>query len=139
VVQYYLWRWQIELFFRWLKSHLALDRPLGFSANAVQLSVWLALILHLLALLAARVLGLAHRSPSSSPGSASSSLASPADLLDPDPSPTNFASRPANLIGQHRLQPAPAPRRAEARHYHLSVSNPEAAGCGGWPCGAAGL
>ena len=63
VVQLYLWRWQIELFFKWLKSHLHLGRLLGASANAVELSVWLAVILHLLTLLAARALGYARRSP----------------------------------------------------------------------------
>lgn len=61
VVQLYLWRWQIELFFKWLKSHLHLDRLLGYSANAVQLSIWLALVLHLLVTLATRTLGLGRR------------------------------------------------------------------------------
>lgn len=63
VVQVYLWRWQIELFFRWLKHHLHLPRLLGHSENAVALSVWLAILVHLLALLAARALGLPRRSP----------------------------------------------------------------------------
>lgn len=63
VVQVYLWRWQIELFFRWLKHHLHLPRLLGYSENAVELSVWLAILVHLLALLAARALGLPRRSP----------------------------------------------------------------------------
>jgi hypothetical protein len=63
VVQVYLWRWQIELFLRWLKSHIRLPRLLGYSENAVELSVWLAVLVHLLTLLAARALGLARRSP----------------------------------------------------------------------------
>jgi hypothetical protein len=63
VVQVYLWRWQIELFFRWLKHHLHLPRLLGHSENAVELSVWLAILVHLLTLLAARALGLPRRSP----------------------------------------------------------------------------
>jgi hypothetical protein len=63
VVQAYLWRWQIELFFRWLKHHLHLPHLLGHSENAVELSVWLAILVHLLALLAARALGLPRRSP----------------------------------------------------------------------------
>src|SRR5207237_3821441 len=33
VVQAYLWRWQVELFFRWLKSHVHLLPPLGRSKN----------------------------------------------------------------------------------------------------------
>lgn len=63
VVQAYLWRWQIELFLRWLKGHLHLPRLLGYSENAVELSVWLTILVHLLTVLAARALGLTRRSP----------------------------------------------------------------------------
>jgi hypothetical protein len=63
VVQVYLWRWQIELFLRWLKGQLHLPRLLGYSENAVALTVWLAIVVHLLTVLAARALGLAQRSP----------------------------------------------------------------------------
>jgi DDE family transposase len=63
VVHLYLWRWQIELFFRWLKSHLHLPHLLGYSRSAVELSVWLALIVHLLCVLAAHALGRRRRSP----------------------------------------------------------------------------
>jgi hypothetical protein len=63
VVQVYLWRWQIELFLRWLKGHLRLPRLLGYSENAVELSVSLAILIHLLLLLATRALGLGRRSP----------------------------------------------------------------------------
>jgi hypothetical protein len=63
VVQVYLYRWQIELFLRWLKGQLHLTRLLGYSENAVELSVGLAILVHLLTLLAARALGLARRSP----------------------------------------------------------------------------
>jgi hypothetical protein len=63
VVQGYLWRWQIELFFRWLKAHVHLPRLLGYSENAVELTVWLALVVHLLTLLAAVALGFTRRCP----------------------------------------------------------------------------
>lgn len=63
MVQAYLWRWQIELFFRWLKSHVHLPRLLGYSRGALELTIWLAVVVHLLSLLAARALGLARRSP----------------------------------------------------------------------------
>lgn len=63
VVQAYLWRWQIELFFRWLKSQIHLPRLLGYSPNAVELSVWLGLITHLLTVLAMNALGLNRRTP----------------------------------------------------------------------------
>lgn len=63
VIQLYLWRWQIELFLRWLKSHVHIGRLLGFSPNAVELTVWLALAVHLMALMATHALGLNRRSP----------------------------------------------------------------------------
>jgi hypothetical protein len=63
VIQLYLWRWQIELFFRWLESHVHLPRLLGYSRNAVELTVWLAVVVHLLTVLAAQALGRARRSP----------------------------------------------------------------------------
>ncbi len=63
VVQLYLWRWQIEQFFRWLKSYVHLPRLLGYSHAAVELTVWLAVIVHLLSRLAAHARGLSRRSP----------------------------------------------------------------------------
>jgi hypothetical protein len=63
VIQAYLWRWQIELFLRWLKSHLHLTRLLGYNENAVELSVWLTILVHLLTLLSARASGQTNRSP----------------------------------------------------------------------------
>ncbi len=87
VVQVYLWRWQIELFLRWLKGHLHLPRLLGHSENAVELSVWLTILVHLLTLLAARALGLTRRSPL-----LLARLAAALQHLDPtldaDPAPT---------------------------------------------------
>jgi hypothetical protein len=63
VVQLYLWRWQIELFVRWRKRHVRLPRLLGYSRNAVEMTLWLALIVHRLTLLAAHALGWARRAP----------------------------------------------------------------------------
>jgi hypothetical protein len=63
VVQAYLWRWQIELFFRWLKSHLQITHWLGYSENAVHLTVYLAIVVHLLCLLAHQALGYRQRTP----------------------------------------------------------------------------
>lgn len=56
VVQGYRWRWQIESFFRWLKSQLQLERLLGYSANAIELTVALTILVHLLVVLAAQTL-----------------------------------------------------------------------------------
>lgn len=63
VVQTYLWRWQIELFFRWLKQRVRLPNWLGYSRNAVELTIALAIVVHLLLVLLARTMGLRRRSP----------------------------------------------------------------------------
>lgn len=48
-------RWQIELFFRWLKHHLGILQPLGYSRHAIRLTLLLAAIVAvLLVLLAAQ-------------------------------------------------------------------------------------
>lgn len=51
VVALYRRRWQIELFFRWIKHELGVLRPLGTSPQAVALTVLLAAIVTLLAVL----------------------------------------------------------------------------------------
>jgi hypothetical protein len=53
VVALYRKRWQIELFFRWLKHQLKLLRPLGHSRAAVWLSVLVAAIVAILLMLLA--------------------------------------------------------------------------------------
>jgi len=47
-------RWQIELFFKWIKQHLQLRRFVGRSENAVRIQILCALIAYLLALLYAK-------------------------------------------------------------------------------------
>jgi hypothetical protein len=91
VVQVYLWRWQIELFLRWLKSHIQLPRFLGYSENAVELSVWLAILVHLLTVLAARALGFARRSPLLLARLAAAfQHLDPLDHTDPPPTPAQL-------------------------------------------------
>jgi hypothetical protein len=48
----YQQRWQVELFFKWIKQHLRLRQFLGRSRNAVQSQVWCALCAYLLVWLA---------------------------------------------------------------------------------------
>jgi len=48
VVRLYRKRWQIELFFRWLKHQLGVIHPLGHSRAAVWLSLLLAIIIAIL-------------------------------------------------------------------------------------------
>jgi len=46
-------RWQIELFFRWIKQHLGIKRFLGTSENAIRIQIAVALIVFLMLRLAA--------------------------------------------------------------------------------------
>ena len=44
----YKQRWQIELFFKWIKQHLKIKTFLGTSKNAVMTQIWVALIVYLI-------------------------------------------------------------------------------------------
>lgn len=48
IARLYKDRWQIELFFKWIKQHLKIKRFLGRSKNAVHIQVLMALITYLL-------------------------------------------------------------------------------------------
>ena len=39
-------RWQVELFFKWIKQHLRIKRFFGNSANAVKIQVWIAVCVY---------------------------------------------------------------------------------------------
>ena len=51
IAQLYKQRWQVELFFKWVKQHLNIGSFLGRSANAVKTQILTALITYLLLLL----------------------------------------------------------------------------------------
>jgi hypothetical protein len=44
----YRLRWRIELFFRWIKSHLRIKHYYGTSPNAVKTQIWIAVSVYLL-------------------------------------------------------------------------------------------
>lgn len=48
VVALYRQRWQIELFFRWIKQHLRIKAFYGTSENAVQTQLWTAIAVYVL-------------------------------------------------------------------------------------------
>lgn len=48
VTELYRARWQIELFFRWIKQHLCINRFIGNSENAVRIQIWTAISTYLL-------------------------------------------------------------------------------------------
>ena len=41
-------RWQVELFFKWIKQHLRMKRFLGTSENAVKTQIWCAVSTYVL-------------------------------------------------------------------------------------------
>ena len=48
IADIYKERWQIELFFKWVKQNLKIKTFLGTSANAVMTQFWVALCLYLI-------------------------------------------------------------------------------------------
>lgn len=48
----YKQRWQVELFFKWLKQNLCVSHFFGNSINAVKLQIWVAICVYLLVLIA---------------------------------------------------------------------------------------
>lgn len=48
VAQIYRSRWRIELFFRWIKSHLRIKHYYGTSSNAVKTQIWIAMAVYLM-------------------------------------------------------------------------------------------
>ena len=41
-------RWQVELFFKWIKQHLRITRFFGTSENAVKSQIWIAVSVYVL-------------------------------------------------------------------------------------------
>jgi len=48
IAQLYKNRWQVELFFKWIKQHLRIKKFLGTSENAVKTQVWCAIATYVL-------------------------------------------------------------------------------------------
>jgi len=48
IARLYKSRWQVELFFKWIKQHLRIKRFLGTSENAVKTQVWCAIATYVL-------------------------------------------------------------------------------------------
>lgn len=48
IAQLYKARWNVELFFKWIKQHLCIKKFYGYSANAVKTQIWIALSTYLL-------------------------------------------------------------------------------------------
>jgi hypothetical protein len=48
IAQLYKCRWQVELFFKWIKQHLRIKAFYGTSKNAVKTQVWIAIAIYVL-------------------------------------------------------------------------------------------
>ena len=48
IAQLYKSRWQVELFFKWIKQHLRIKAFVGYSANAVKTQIWIAISTYVL-------------------------------------------------------------------------------------------
>jgi hypothetical protein len=58
IAQLYKSRWQIELFFRWIKQHLRIKAFYGTSENAVKTQIWIAIATYVLIAIIRKQLGL---------------------------------------------------------------------------------
>jgi transposase len=54
----YKCRWQVELFFKWVKQHLRIKAFFGTSENAVKTQIWIAISIYLLVAIVRKRLGL---------------------------------------------------------------------------------
>jgi IS4 transposase len=54
----YRCRWQVELFFKWIKQHLRIKRFYGTSENAVRTQIWIAISVYVLVAIIKRQLRL---------------------------------------------------------------------------------
>jgi len=62
IAQLYKCRWQVELFFKWIKQHLRIKSFFGTSENAVKTQVWIAVSVYVLVAIVKKELGI-DRSP----------------------------------------------------------------------------
>ncbi len=58
IAKLYKSRWQVELFFKWIKQYLRIKAFLGTSPNAVKTQIWIAVSAYVLVLIAKKELGL---------------------------------------------------------------------------------
>jgi hypothetical protein len=58
IAQVYKCRWQVELFFKWIKQHLRIKAFYGTSENAVKTQIWIAVSVYVLVAIVRKRLGL---------------------------------------------------------------------------------
>ncbi len=62
IADLYRQRWQVELFFKWIKQYLRIKVFFGTSENAVKTQIWIAISTYLLIAIAKKRLHLEHHS-----------------------------------------------------------------------------
>ena len=60
IAELYKSRWQIELFFKWIKQHLRIKAFFGTSENAVRTQIWIAVSVYVLVAIVKKRLNLEH-------------------------------------------------------------------------------
>jgi hypothetical protein len=60
ITQLYKARWQVELFFKWIKQHLRIKAFYGTSSNAVKTQIWIAISVYVLVAILKKRLKLEH-------------------------------------------------------------------------------
>ncbi len=58
ICELYRSRWQVELFFKWIKQHLRIKRFFGTSENAVKTQIWIAVAVYVLVAIVRKSLNL---------------------------------------------------------------------------------
>lgn len=58
IAEIYRSRWQVELFFRWIKQNLRIKKFYGVSENAVKTQIWIAVSVYVLVAIVRKRLGL---------------------------------------------------------------------------------
>ena len=58
IADLYRYRWQVELFFKWIKQHLRIKSFFGTSENAVKTQIWIAVSVYVLVAIIKKRLGL---------------------------------------------------------------------------------
>ena len=61
ISELYKCRWQVELFFKWIKQHLRIKAFFGTSTNAVKTQIWIAISVYVLVAIIKKRLNLNHK------------------------------------------------------------------------------
>ena len=57
IARLYKCRWQVELFFKWIKQHLRIKKFFGENENAVKTQIWIAISVYVLVAIVKKRLG----------------------------------------------------------------------------------